>query len=177
MPRGRPKNGKANRTEGVRVRADLEEMVRLICRLQGVKSAELLDHLIRFPIIQWYTDLYPLLRQMKSVEDAARAIRGEEPSAPLPQVAVRDPKTMGMITLEELHQKYLGAGKSQHELIPTTEPPQTAPDHRKGQWFNTQDGRQVPVHPQSMMAMGRVPDPIGEEATKKAQKSTKKPKS
>lgn len=64
----------------VRVRADLEEMIRWITRIQGKSSSEILDPLIRKDVTERYTKILPLIQQIQAAEEEARlaAVEADE---------------------------------------------------------------------------------------------------
>lgn len=106
MSKGRPPTGRPNRTELIRVRSDLADMIRWICRAEVLEAADLLDPLIREAIQERYAGAYALIRQMKRRDDANKAAAGEELGAALPQFNTLDPLTGEMVTLEELERRH-----------------------------------------------------------------------
>lgn len=72
MPRGRPKNGQQSKTGMVRVRADVEEMIRWICRIENVTSSDLIDPLVRQRITEQFEKYRPIIDQIKMAEKQAK---------------------------------------------------------------------------------------------------------
>jgi hypothetical protein len=109
---GRPENGRPNRTESVRVRADLAQLIGLVADARRQREAEMLDMLIRPVLHAEYARLYPVIRQLHAESVSVAAARGEEPPPPLPVVLTADPQHPGQtIPLEELHTRPPAAEK------------------------------------------------------------------
>jgi hypothetical protein len=101
--RGRPVTGRPDQTGQVRVRADLAAMLRWVCDVRRMNSADIIDPLIRDAVTEEFSRLYPLIRQMHAESKTV---------APLPVVLTADPQHPGQtITLEELHTRPPAAEK------------------------------------------------------------------
>jgi len=101
--RGRPpKPNPEPASKHIRVKPDLYEMIRWICKVDGVDAADVVDPLLREAIEEQYLGVYGLARKMKQREDARKLADGEPASPPLHQLNTIDPVTGEMVTLEEL---------------------------------------------------------------------------
>ena len=68
----------------VRVRADLAEVIRWLCKVKKTDSALLIDGYLREPLWRVWAENYELVKQLKELEDQSKRLLGEPPSPPLP---------------------------------------------------------------------------------------------
>ena len=75
--RGRPtKEEGAAETKLIRVHGDVAEMIGWIVELQGIKTANLLDPLIRPAVLARYKQIEPEVEAVKKLREAARKKSG-----------------------------------------------------------------------------------------------------
>jgi hypothetical protein len=101
--RGRPK-GNPSPTQLIRAKPETADIVALVARAQGVTAAELLERLLRPPLLERYAALYPQIAAMKADDDAAAVAEGNEQTPPLPNPLVRHPQTGELVPVADLHQ-------------------------------------------------------------------------
>jgi hypothetical protein len=91
---GRPTKGsEPSGTIPLRVYADVGEMAQWVMRVDNLKSAELLDPILRTTIEAMFAARLHLIRPLKEAEDAFAVSVGRQPGPPLPTVVMADPET------------------------------------------------------------------------------------
>lgn len=74
--RGRPKKGEERPTTLVRVPSNFVELLNWVGRVEGKRTAQLIDEMIGEALTAKYAEIKKYVEQIKRAEDAARKARG-----------------------------------------------------------------------------------------------------
>lgn len=146
---GRPrKHTKGTGTNQVRVDDDLAQMIGWICEAKGVSTSNLISPLLRDQIEAMYTDLFPMIKKIKEVQDELAKVKGLEPGPDLPDIQIYQ-EDGGVTSLHEVHlppddspTNLFGEGKpnrkhspnlSQSSLLDGLPPDEAVPDSEEPQ--------------------------------------------
>lgn len=100
--RGRPPKQSADPvSKHIRVKPELEQLIRLICKAEHKTTAELVDPILRPAIMAKFKMRYSLIVQLKAAEDESLQSKGLPPTPALPPFTTADPITGDEVSAEQ----------------------------------------------------------------------------